>query len=164
MAHSLLHTTVATANAKIQFHTLMHVLTILSCCFDTKPALTSKRLRVQVRNLKIKPFEHQHYHCILKNLTRLLTEEELECFGHWRDGSQDYLVGKIHNSLSRSVATLEESYRCFVYEKIIRNGAIVGYQIAQSGDATCNGVYSSVEGARTLTLTKSKYEFTVLQN
>ena len=66
------------------------------------------------------------------------------------------MVGKIHHS--RLTASNEESYRCFAYERIREqsNGhsTVVGYKVAQSGDATCTGVTSSNEGARTMTFRK----------
>ncbi|CAG7724836.1 unnamed protein product [Allacma fusca] len=84
-----------------------------------------------------------------------LAEEELQCIAQWRDGSQFYLVGKVHHRLA---ASNEDSYRCFVYEKIKGHSAnvghpiAVGYRVGQSGDATCTGVTSSQDGARTMTL------------
>lgn len=32
----------------------------------------------------------------------------------------------------------------------------VDYRVAQSGDATCNGLFSATEGSRTMTLTRGK--------
>ncbi|CAG7832761.1 unnamed protein product, partial [Allacma fusca] len=84
------------------------------------------------------------------------TVEELQCMAQWREGSQQYLVGRIHHRLS---ASFEDTYRCFVFEKIKghgQHGQVTGYKMAMSGDATCTGVSSPTEGARTLTFTKAE--------
>lgn len=109
--------------------------------------------------------------------------EELECLATWKEGSNRYLVGRLHNGHSLSN---EDRYRCFVYERGGQNvaglnraaAAALGiasvldhemaaaaggpnvegspevYKVAQSGDATCNGLFSPLEGSRTMTLTK----------
>ncbi|CAG7823284.1 unnamed protein product [Allacma fusca] len=62
----------------------------------------------------------------------------------------------------RHHASYEERYRCFVYEKTKKGGGTGQYnnsdsniivRVAQSGDATCNGLSPS-EGSRTMTLRK----------
>ncbi|KAJ9598777.1 hypothetical protein L9F63_026688, partial [Diploptera punctata] len=82
------------------------------------------------------------------------TVEELQCLATWKEGSSRYLVGKIHHNHATSN---EDRYRCFVYEKSTLPGARddgVDYRVAQSGDATCNGLFSPMEGSRTMTLRK----------
>ncbi|XP_023288206.1 uncharacterized protein LOC105703980 [Orussus abietinus] len=104
--------------------------------------------------------------------------EELECLATWKEGSSRYLVGRLHH---RHASSNEDRYRCFVYE---RAGQIIGnlnrpglginsmdhdvplpigplpegapeiYKVAQSGDATCNGLFSPNEGSKTMTLKK----------
>lgn len=101
--------------------------------------------------------------------------EELQCLATWKEGSSRYLVGKVHHNHATSN---EDRFRCFVYEKTqnqilsdhngpqtINNGnaAIassltsnsIDYRVAQSGDATCNGLFSATEGSRTMTLRKA---------
>jgi hypothetical protein len=100
--------------------------------------------------------------------------EELQCLATWKEGSSRYLVGKIHHNHATSN---EDRYRCFVYEKSTVPGVSgtgelngeglyhtleardddVDYRVAQSGDATCNGLFSPMEGSRTMTLRKGKY-------
>nr|CAD7267677.1 unnamed protein product [Timema shepardi] len=92
------------------------------------------------------------------------TVEELQCLATWKEGSSRYLVGKVHHNHATSN---EDRYRCFVYEKSalpvgyaaasehVSNGEGVDYQVAQSGDATCNGLSSAMEGSRTMTLKKA---------
>lgn len=108
-----------------------------------------------------------------------VTVEELECIALWKEGSSRYLVGRLHHGHASSN---EERYRCFVYERVSPSigslgRAILGmdtidqeisfpaigpilenapdvYRVAQSGDATCNGLFSPMEGSRTMTLTK----------
>lgn len=46
----------------------------------------------------------------------------------------------------------EDRYRCFVYEKISKDAE---YKLAQSGDATCNGLDSAEVGSRIMTLKKA---------
>ncbi|XP_020287682.1 uncharacterized protein LOC109856623 [Pseudomyrmex gracilis] len=105
--------------------------------------------------------------------------EELECLATWKEGSSRYLVGRLHHGHASSN---EDRYRCFVYEKANQpvqsnlNRAAIGigvmdhevtvpggpvsegttemYQVAQSGDATCNGLFTPTEGSRTMMLKK----------
>lgn len=74
----------------------------------------------------------------------------------WKEGSSRYLVGKVHHSHATSN---EDRFRCFVYEKASPASEAldgVDYRVAQSGDATCNGLFSATEGSRTMTLKKGK--------
>lgn len=91
--------------------------------------------------------------------------EELECLATWKEGSSRYMVGKVHH---RHATTNEDRFRCFVYEKTApatqQNGAShmqpaddIDYRVAQSGDATCNGLFSATEGSRTMTLRRGNY-------
>nr|XP_018905073.1 PREDICTED: uncharacterized protein LOC109035778 isoform X1 [Bemisia tabaci]XP_018905074.1 PREDICTED: uncharacterized protein LOC109035778 isoform X1 [Bemisia tabaci] len=102
--------------------------------------------------------------------------EELQCLATWKEGSSRYLVGKVHHSHATSN---EDRYRCFVYEKTSSTNMVanmeqyganifngigmpmgrradedVEFQIAQSGDATCNGLFTPLEGSRIMTLRK----------
>lgn len=109
----------------------------------------------------------------------IFSVEELECLATWKEGSSRYLVGRLHHGHASSN---EERYRCFVYERAGQSvgamtRAVLGmatidhesglpstipltedtpevYRVAQSGDATCNGLFSPMEGSRTMTLTK----------
>ncbi|XP_063601751.1 uncharacterized protein LOC134777815 isoform X2 [Penaeus indicus] len=78
------------------------------------------------------------------------TIEELVCLGVWKEGSNYYLVGKSDHPLATSD---EDRYRCFVYDPW-RNRTASGFNVAQSGDATCNGLYSVSIGSRLLSLTR----------
>ncbi|XP_014287780.1 uncharacterized protein [Halyomorpha halys] len=83
--------------------------------------------------------------------------EELQCLATWKEGSSRYLVGKMEHL---HVSSNEDRYRCFVYEKAgggIGSGSDseVVYRVAQSGDATCNGLFSPMEGSRTMTLRRA---------
>lgn len=84
-----------------------------------------------------------------------LTVEELVCLATWKDGSIRYLVGKLSHS---RVNSDEDSYRCFIYERITEEDK-VKYNVAQSGDATCNGLASANEGSKIMRLTKGLYSF-----
>uniref|UniRef100_A0A1B0DIA9 DUF7042 domain-containing protein n=1 Tax=Phlebotomus papatasi TaxID=29031 RepID=A0A1B0DIA9_PHLPP len=72
------------------------------------------------------------------------TVEELTCLATWKDGNSRYLVGLVshHHATSN-----EERYRCFVYEKTPTGMGLsskdAAYKLAQSGDATCNGLDSA---------------------
>lgn len=82
------------------------------------------------------------------------TVEELECLAVWKEGSSRYLVGKLHHNHATSN---EDRFRCFVYEKASTTTEVLDgldYRVAQSGDATCNGLFSAYEGSRTMTLKK----------
>lgn len=92
------------------------------------------------------------------------TVEEIQCLAVWKEGSYRYLVGKVSN---HHIAVGEDHYRCFVFEK---SGSLpslslesdatsdpdIEYRIAQSGDATCTGLFSPAEGSRTMILKRSK--------
>lgn len=83
------------------------------------------------------------------------TVEELQCLAVWKEGSSRYLVGKVQHHHATSN---EDRFRCFVYEKAsAASEALDGieYRVAQSGDATCNGLFSASEGSRTMTLKKA---------
>ncbi|XP_063230037.1 uncharacterized protein LOC134535094 [Bacillus rossius redtenbacheri] len=91
------------------------------------------------------------------------TVEELQCLATWKEGSSRYLVGKVRHSHATSN---EDRYRCFVYERSALAAAGGGgsgaggddgvdFRVAQSGDATCNGLFSPMEGSRTMTLRKA---------
>ncbi|CAH0554798.1 unnamed protein product [Brassicogethes aeneus] len=82
------------------------------------------------------------------------TVEELQCLATWKEGSSRYLVGKVHHNHATSN---EDRFRCFVYEKMTPGSEVAGvdYRVAQSGDATCNGLFSSSEGSRTMTLKRA---------
>ncbi|XP_063707345.1 uncharacterized protein LOC134836085 isoform X2 [Culicoides brevitarsis] len=83
------------------------------------------------------------------------TVEELTCLATWKDGNARYLVGLVthHHATSN-----EERFRCFVYEKIQSMGGAkdAEYKLAQSGDATCNGLESAEVGSRIMTLRKAQ--------
>lgn len=82
--------------------------------------------------------------------------EELECLAVWKEGSSRYLVGKLHHNHATSN---EDRFRCFVYEKASTTTEVldgIDYRVAQSGDATCNGLFSAIEGSRTMTLKKGE--------
>ncbi|KAL0277854.1 UNVERIFIED_CONTAM: hypothetical protein PYX00_004987 [Menopon gallinae] len=106
--------------------------------------------------------------------------EELECVAVWKEGSSRYLVGKVSHG---HITSNEDRFRCFVYEKanplqngetgfsrneefstFLTGGSSYGakqkldnadYRLAQSGDATCNGLFSPMEGSRTMSLKKA---------
>ncbi|XP_063545478.1 uncharacterized protein LOC134753512 isoform X1 [Cydia strobilella] len=84
--------------------------------------------------------------------------EELVCLATWKEGSTRYLVGKISQVQRRNaLASDEDTYRCFIY-KGQHSDKTMTYYIAQSGDATCNGLSSPTDGSRTMRLTNSDDE------
>lgn len=62
----------------------------------------------------------------------------------------------------------EDRFKCFIYERTTSQRQLKGsgasgdveYRVAQSGDATCSGLFSPLEGSRTMILKKgtSLYE------
>ncbi|XP_058793493.1 uncharacterized protein LOC131665560 isoform X1 [Phymastichus coffea] len=72
---------------------------------------------------------------------------EMECLATWKEGSTQYLVARLNGT-----ATLndESRYRCFVYAKSGNST----WNLAQSGDASCNGLTSATDGAKTLRMTQ----------
>ncbi|XP_071444873.1 uncharacterized protein [Hetaerina americana] len=79
------------------------------------------------------------------------TVEELVCLATWKDGSTRYLVGMLERMMATSN---EDRYRCFVYDRKSRSDRRITIEVAQSGDATCNGLLTATEGSRTMRLTK----------
>ena len=79
--------------------------------------------------------------------------EKLECQAGWKDGSRHYMVGKLEHP---HATTDEDKFRCFVYEYKEPLRPSEGLFLAQSGDATCNGLFSPHEGSRTLKLSKGE--------
>ncbi|CAG0892254.1 unnamed protein product [Darwinula stevensoni] len=79
--------------------------------------------------------------------------EDVECIAQWKEGATRYLVGVVTHSRATSY---EDSYRCFVYEESLEPSEEIDFRIAQSGDATCNGLFSAYEGSRTLRLIREK--------
>ncbi|XP_026322680.1 uncharacterized protein LOC113232233 isoform X2 [Hyposmocoma kahamanoa] len=85
--------------------------------------------------------------------------EELVCLATWKEGSTRYLVGQISQVQRRnSIASDEDTYRCFIYKGQHSGEKSMTYNIAQSGDATCNGLSSPTDGSRTMKLTNSDDE------
>ena len=82
-----------------------------------------------------------------------LSAEELECHSAWKDGSLHYLVGRLSHA---HATTDEERFRCFVFEFSDAFDASAGLRMAQSGDATCNGIFSPTEGSLTLTMKRGE--------
>lgn len=75
--------------------------------------------------------------------------EELVCLATWKEGSTRYLLGRLSQGNRRTLTTDEDQYRCFIYQRKDEGGKTV-YYIAQSGDATCNGIQNAFEGSRTM--------------
>ncbi|XP_070510374.1 uncharacterized protein [Cardiocondyla obscurior] len=77
---------------------------------------------------------------------------ELECLAHWREGSTNYMVARLHSDRNDRKTSDEESYRCFIYTNPSNNT----WNLAQSSDAACNGLISVSEAARTFKMTQKK--------
>lgn len=71
-------------------------------------------------------------------------EEQLTCLASWKEGSVRYLVGRLVHAAAKTDA---DRLRCFAYERTDH-----GWQLAQSGDATCDALSGATEGSRTLRL------------
>nr|XP_045602562.1 uncharacterized protein LOC123760820 [Procambarus clarkii] len=78
--------------------------------------------------------------------------EEVECIGHWKEGSTRYFVGQLEASRA---LTDEDRYRCFAWERAREAEDNIDYRMAQSGDATCNGVFSAYDGSKTMRIKKA---------
>ncbi|XP_047353947.1 uncharacterized protein LOC124950759 [Vespa velutina] len=74
---------------------------------------------------------------------------QLECLATWREGSTNYMVARLYGDRKTND---EESYRCFIYTR----GSNNTWHMAQSGDATCTGLLSITEAAKTFKM-KQKY-------
>jgi len=76
--------------------------------------------------------------------------EQLQCLGHWREGSKHYMVAQMDR---QHVYSDEAKYRCFVYQKVGK-GDNRTVQMAQSLSASCRGLWSPQEGYRTFQMEK----------
>ena len=74
----------------------------------------------------------------------------MECLATWKEGSTHYLVARLNGTV---MVNDEGRYRCFAYAKWGNNS----WNLAQSGDASCNGLTSVTEGAKILKMTQSEY-------
>ncbi|RZF42351.1 hypothetical protein LSTR_LSTR004159 [Laodelphax striatellus] len=74
--------------------------------------------------------------------------EEMVCLATWKDGNDRFLVARLEME-HKLAAQDEDKFRCFLYT---RNGN-GEYKVAQSGDATCNGLQSTNDGSKTMVLT-----------
>ena len=79
--------------------------------------------------------------------------EELQCLATWSEGSKNYLVAEMNRD---HVYSDESKYRCFVYEKSGK-GDNKTVKMAQSLTATCNGLWSPMEGYRTFDMNRGMY-------
>lgn len=82
----------------------------------------------------------------------IVAVEELVCLATWKEGSTRYLIGKVSQGNRRNLLSDESQYRCFIYLRNTEKGRTV-YNVAQSADATCNGVQNAYEGSKTMKLT-----------
>ena len=93
----------------------------------------------------------------------------MECRGSWSEGPFRYLVAKVnrlnHLLHPSAPASDEERFRCFVYSTRAGNSSsaddIEHLELAQSADATCNGLYSPRDGSKTIKLSKGKNNYLV---
>lgn len=67
---------------------------------------------------------------------------ELECLATWKEGSTYNLVARLYGARK---TTDEDRYRCFIYEQTSNNS----WNLAQSADASCTGLISVKEAAKT---------------
>jgi len=72
-----------------------------------------------------------------------MKDTQFECLASWKEGRNNYLVVKMeHSHISKD----EERFRCILWDtRIKENGDQVTY-MSMSGDASCNGLYSSQDG------------------
>ena len=70
------------------------------------------------------------------------SETQFECLASWREGRNNFLVGKMeHSHISKD----EERFRCILWSQELVEGEMKTF-MSLSGDASCNGLYSSREG------------------
>ncbi|XP_023315059.1 uncharacterized protein LOC106652588 [Trichogramma pretiosum] len=67
---------------------------------------------------------------------------EMECLATWKEGSTQYLVARLSGT---GMVKDEDRYRCFAYAK----SSNTTWNLGQSGDASCNGLTSATDGAKT---------------
>lgn len=165
-AHSLLHTIEGIRIVDIRRQQLSHAYIPPAFNLTFKLALIYPEVKANVR------FQNQYWDFLfcLQIWVLIFKAEELQCLATWREGSSRFLLGLIKYN---HPASFEERFRCFVYDKARKYGpgsSLRSYgstnvtdnatlRLAQSGDATCNGL-SLNEFSRMMTLRKSKFTFT----
>ena len=87
------------------------------------------------------------------------SETQFECLASWREGRNNFLVGKMeHSHINKD----EERFRCIMWDQEVEDGEVVTY-MSLSGEASCNGLYSSREGQTIIlrpgTITHHSYTF-----
>ncbi|XP_067127997.1 uncharacterized protein [Centruroides vittatus] len=103
----------------------------------------------------IESWNEKCYRCVVmhekhENVLQYKEMEELVCLAWWKEGSTRYVVGKLQH---KEAKTDDDKFRCFVYEKVKDHG----YLLSQSGDATCDGLFTASEGSRTMRLTRTNH-------
>ncbi|XP_017297916.1 uncharacterized protein LOC103505445 isoform X2 [Diaphorina citri] len=88
-------------------------------------------------------------------------DEEMTCLAVWRENSIFFMIAQLtdwKDPSSPSYASLpyvppsdENQYRCFVFDSNVQ-----GFNMAQSGDATCTALTNPNEGSKTFKLTKDE--------
>ncbi|XP_015791837.1 uncharacterized protein LOC107368516 [Tetranychus urticae] len=73
----------------------------------------------------------------------------LECYATWKGGSFKFLVGKFLHPLAKDE---DDRFHCFLFEQ----GSGGTYHLAQSADASCEGLEQALEGPATMELTPTE--------
>ena len=87
------------------------------------------------------------------------SETQFECLASWREGRNNFLVGKMeHSHINKD----EERFRCIMWDQETdQEGEMITY-MSISGEASCNGLYSSREG-QTLVLRAGEASLTLTE-
>lgn len=88
----------------------------------------------------------------LAKLCLINADVEYECLATWKEGSSQYLVVRLNQT---GIPVNENRYRCILYEKL-SNGT---WKLAQSGEASCNGLTNTADGWRNLQMWQSNTTF-----
>ena len=81
-------------------------------------------------------------HCIV-------TVERLTCVAKWKEGNKRYFVALVNSQHSQWAEELDR-YQCFLYEDISNTMRMAQGQFS----ASCQGLWSVLEGSRTFSLQK----------
>lgn len=71
-----------------------------------------------------------------------MKNSQFECLASWREGRYSFLVGRMEDAHTN---TDEDRYRCIMWERGKEKG-VPAIFLSISGDASCNGLFSTREG------------------
>ena len=89
---------------------------------------------------------------MMELMVTIVPVERLTCVAKWKEGNKRYFVALV-NSLHSQWAEELDRYQCFLYEDISNTMRMAQGQFS----ASCQGLWSVLEGSRTFSLQKREF-------